>query len=95
LLHVTQNLSFRHPAQRGTNDEWPGRGVVAACTDDDRIGGGDSSGRAELCVSDVIIPSGALPQDAQPPTANVATAGLAAVLTGGFPNAGEFTCRGP
>lgn len=92
---MTQNLSFKHPAQRGTNGVWFGRGDVAACTDDDKIGGGESSGRAELCVSAVIMPSGALPQDAQPPTANVATAGLAAVFTGGFPNDGELTCLGP
>lgn len=68
---------------------------MAAFTDDDRIGGGASNGSDEQWVSAVMIPSGALPQDAQPPTANVATAGPQGDRMGVLPNAGELACRGP
>lgn len=68
---------------------------MAACTDDERIGGGASSGSEEQCVSAVMTPSGALPQPAQPPTENVATAGLHGEETLQDPKAGELAWRGP
>lgn len=55
-------------------DEW--LGVVAALSDDDRMGGGASNGREDIgSVSAWKIPSGAAPQPSQGGRANPATVG--------------------